>query len=141
MITSPLQACPQSTITMVNKETSAKKLIRESWIGQAECYELAGSASKRLEEELSVTPKKIEKPLLDKINQVHENDKLISRQRNRLNNQLKGLQRNTKSWNNLSSSALTRVKSTGDVQNWAEMIDAELRILERTVIIKNGNNK
>jgi hypothetical protein len=120
------------------KETSAKKLIRESWIGQAERYEVAGAASKRLEEELALVPERIQKPLMDRMTQVHENDKLISRQRTRIKSQVKGLQRNVKSWDSLANTALSRVKHTGDVQNWAEMIDSDMRVLERTVSLKNS---
>lgn len=121
------------------KETSANKLIRDNWIGQTERYEIAANAAQNFSKHLEQVGNDIDQPLRDRIQEVYDSDKLITQQRQRLSKQTTDLNKTTKQIQNLTDSALNRVKETGDVQNWAEMIDERLRILEQTVEYKSSS--
>lgn len=119
------------------KETSANKLIRDNWIGQTERYEIAAGAAQKFQKELETVGKSVEEPLKNRMIEIHDNDKLIAQQRSKLQKQTGNLQKTTKQLEQLANSALNKVKEAGDVQNWAEMLDQDIRVLEQTVKLKN----
>lgn len=51
---------------MGNDRISAKKLIKQSWIGQSERYETAKAAQQKLAEDFAAIPAAVERPLVEK---------------------------------------------------------------------------
>lgn len=120
------------------KETSAKKILRESWIGQSEKYDIAERASARFAAELVLGPRAVDAKLREKISQVHEAERLIGVQREKLSKLNRGLDKDVRAWEATSSNALSKLREAGDLQNWAEIIDGELRVIEETVRIRDS---
>lgn len=54
------------TEIMSNEQISAKKLIKQAGIGQAERFETAKAAQNKLAADLAAIPSAMEKPLVDK---------------------------------------------------------------------------
>lgn len=121
------------------KEIRAQKLIKEAWIGQSSRYDTASQAAARLETGLNLVPHAIEAPLKDKMTEAHENIRRIGRQVDRLESHTFAVRKLVKQYKNLVHSTDHRIKELGDVQNWAEMLDQDLRVLERVAALREGS--
>jgi seryl-tRNA synthetase len=122
------------------KEVSAHKLIKDASVGQTERYNIANTASNNLITELGLAPQVIEKPLVEKIKLVHDNERMIHTQVYKLRQQQNSLSKSIKTMKAMYDDANNVIKQTGNVQNWAEMLDGDLRVLEEMLRIKNNNN-
>lgn len=118
------------------KEARASKVIKEAWIGQTSRYEMASQAATRLELEFNMVPQSVEAPLKAKMSEVHENKKRIERQVEKMEEKIFAMGKLKKEYMNLYKVTNDRIKEAGDVQNWAEMLDQDIRILERIVQLK-----
>jgi GCN5-like protein 1 (GCN5L1) len=118
------------------KEARASKVIKEAWIGQSSRYEMANQAATRLETELNLVPKSVESPLKAKMAEIHENKRRISRQTEKLEEKTFVVSKITREYKNLFKATDNRIKEVGDVQNWAELVDQDIRVLERVVQLK-----
>lgn len=126
---------------MAKEELSAKKLIKQSWIGQTERYEIAKQMSNQLATDMAAISPVVEKPLVEKMTEIHRNRKLLAQQVAKLDSNILQLNRQTKKWDHVTTTTRNKVKEHGDVQNWAEMIDQDLRVLEETSRLLKTNRR
>lgn len=151
----------------LNAPPTAKKLIKQAAIAQSERLDTAKAAHQKLAADLAILPAALEKPLVDKISEVHGNSALIQTQFKKLEGEVATLHKQTKKWKSLvgSTSALsttslssgqqqqTSVSDTDiyslpkskmgrevdELQEKAEIVDRELRVLEDMMKIIRNN--
>jgi len=78
-----------------------------------------------------------DKELCERISLVHANRASIEAQAQALQTRTTTLAKQSKQWQSVVDKANHQLKMLGDVQNWAEVIDREIRILEETFKILN----
>jgi len=75
---------------------------------------------------------------------LHTNSLAISKQENELAKQTAALAKESAQWEKLLSGGTKKLNEVGDIQNWAEMIERDLLVLEETVRVveegKSGNS-
>ncbi|RPA87154.1 hypothetical protein BJ508DRAFT_301267 [Ascobolus immersus RN42] len=83
----------------------------------------------------------LEAPLKAHVQQIHQNAKALDQQTKNLERETAKLSRQTKEWNAVVNKTSRGLKEIGDVQNWAEMIERELAIVEETLrIVDEGED-
>ncbi|ANB12551.1 hypothetical protein AWJ20_808 [Sugiyamaella lignohabitans] len=115
------------------KQPTANKLLKGAAIGQSGRLEIVNNATSTLADKLGLVPDELSRPLTDKMTEVYENSRRIGIQAKELSTKTAQLKALTGQWKTLSSGVENKVKEFGDVQNWAEMIDQDLRVLEETI--------
>lgn len=118
-----------------HQQPTAKKLIKQAAIGQTERQETARAAQARLAQDLAAIPAALEAPLVEKITEIHANQKLIRAQVDRLEADVQLLRKLNKKCGTFTTSTRNKLKEYGDVQNWAELVDQDLRVIEETIRI------
>ena len=68
-----------------------------------------------------------------RIADLHSNSAAISKQEKDLAKQTAALGKDIKEWEKVLRKGEKGVKETGDIQNWAEMLERDLLVLEETV--------
>lgn len=81
-------------------------------------------------------PANIDRELRAKITEIRQNDKRIIIQKDQLRTKTDALNKHTKEWRSVFNSTDAKIRAVGDVQNWAELIDQEIRVLEKTVELR-----
>lgn len=69
---------------------------------------------------------------------LHDNAKAISRQEKDLAKSTAALAKQTAEWDKLLQSGTKKLNEVGDIQNWAEMLERDLLVLEETVRLVEG---
>ncbi|KAG9185778.1 hypothetical protein G6011_07109 [Alternaria panax] len=64
---------------------------------------------------------------------LHANSAAISKQERELAKQTAALAKQTAEWDKLLQAGTKKLNEVGDIQNWAEMIERDLLVLEETV--------
>lgn len=64
---------------------------------------------------------------------LHANSAAISKQEKELAKQTAALAKQTAEWDKLLQGGTKKLNEVGDIQNWAEMIERDLLVLEETV--------
>jgi hypothetical protein len=72
---------------------------------------------------------------------LHANSAAISKQEKDLAKQTASLSKDMKEWEKLLQQGTKKVKETGDIQNWAEMLERDLLVLEETVRLVDGKGE
>jgi uncharacterized protein GlcG (DUF336 family) len=72
---------------------------------------------------------------------LHSNSAAISKQEKELAKATASLARDTKEWEKLLQGGTKKVKEVGDIQNWAEMLERDLLVLEETVRLVDGKGE
>lgn len=93
---------------------TAKKLLKQAAIAHSERADSARIAHQRLSADLSIIPAALEKPLVEKMTEVHGNSMMIQTQFKKLEGDVVALNKQTKKWKQLvgSSSKLTSVSTS-----------------------------
>jgi len=78
--------------------------------------------------------------LKDRISNIHSNAQSLDSQSKQLKSRTQQLSKTSRQWSSLAEGARGRLKEVGDVQNWAEMIERDLLILEETLRIVNDDD-
>lgn len=115
------------------KETSSRRIVKEAGIGQAGKRDLANNASDILSQAIGATPAEIEKPLMDKMGEINANSKRISKQAEQVTSATAQLQSQTKQLSTFVQGIDNKLKEMGDLQNWTEMLEREMRVLEEVI--------
>lgn len=116
-----------TVITTMNKKTKQQKL------------ETINEASANLVNTLKNAPEALEKPLIEAVCLIHTNQKNITNQAHQLEEKTEQLAKLNKQLQTVASGGDGKLRETGDVQNWAELIDASIRRMERTIKIRRDN--
>ncbi|RDW35191.1 hypothetical protein B0I72DRAFT_45825 [Yarrowia lipolytica] len=111
----------------MNKKTKQQKL------------ETIHDAHTNLVTTLKTAPEALEKPLLQSIALIHTNHKNITNQAQHLEESTEKLTKLNKQLQTVANNGDTKLRETGDVQNWAEMVDANIRMIEKTIQIRRQN--
>jgi uncharacterized protein (DUF3084 family) len=69
---------------------------------------------------------------------LHANSAAISKQERELAKQTAALAKQTAEWDKLLQGGTKKLNEVGDIQNWAEMIERDLLVLEETVRLVDG---
>ena len=69
---------------------------------------------------------------------LHSNSAAILKQEKELAKQTAAMSKDIKEWEKLLAKGEKGVKETGDIQNWAEMLERDLLVLEETVRLVDG---
>lgn len=64
---------------------------------------------------------------------LHANSAAIAKQEKELAKQTAALRKETDKWQKLGDTSTKKLNEIGDVQNWAEMLERDLLVLEETV--------
>ncbi|PYH88008.1 hypothetical protein BO71DRAFT_283568, partial [Aspergillus ellipticus CBS 707.79] len=81
-----------------------------------------------------------ETPLRERARTLSENASALEKQENQLARTTADLARQNAQWGKVAETARVGLKEIGDVQNWAEVIERELLVLEETVRLAEGGS-
>ena len=69
---------------------------------------------------------------------LHANAAVLTKQERELNKQTDALAKQTVQWKKLADTTTKQLNEFGDVQNWAEMIERDLLVVEETMRLVEG---
>jgi hypothetical protein len=69
---------------------------------------------------------------------LHANSIAIAKQEKELAKQTAALAKQSEPWQKLADTSTKKLNEIGDIQNWAEMIERDLLVLEETVRLAEG---
>lgn len=72
---------------------------------------------------------------------LHTNSKAIEKQEKELIKQTAALAQQTAQWQKLADTSTKKLKEIGDVQNWAEVIERDLVVIEETLRLAEGRGE
>jgi K+-sensing histidine kinase KdpD len=80
----------------------------------------------------------VDNDLRTRTTDLHSNSEAISKQEKELAKQTKALAKESAQWEKLLNGGTKKLNEVGDIQNWAEMIERDLLVLEETVRLVDG---
>ena len=72
---------------------------------------------------------------------LHANAEAITKQEKELAKQTAALAKQSRQWQKLADSSTKKLNEIGDIQNWAEMLERDLLVLEETVRLVEGKSE
>jgi tellurite resistance protein len=72
---------------------------------------------------------------------LHTNSEAITKQEKELAKQTAALAKQSAQWQKLADTSTKKLNEIGDIQNWAEMIERDLLVLEETVRLVDGKGE
>ncbi|KAF1360054.1 hypothetical protein EJ07DRAFT_165690 [Lizonia empirigonia] len=72
---------------------------------------------------------------------LHANSAAIAKQEKELAKQTAALRKESDKWQKLGNTSTKKLNEIGDVQNWAEMLERDLLVLEETVRLVDEGKK
>ncbi|KAI5791596.1 GCN5-like protein 1-domain-containing protein [Peziza echinospora] len=96
---------------------------------------LSPRSQKHLHSSLQTLGSQVDADLRDRITTIHLNAQTLETQTRTLKNRTASLSKTTRQWSGMAEGARSRLKEIGDIQNWAEMIEHELLVMEETMNI------
>jgi len=118
----------------------ASRIIKEERAARNERIKRADEARKMLNHEIQTLGDTLDVDLKDRISNIHTNAQSLDSQSKQLKSRTQQLSKTSRQWSSLAEGARGRLKEVGDVQNWAEMIERDLLILEETLRIVNDDD-
>ncbi|EGX48084.1 hypothetical protein AOL_s00081g140 [Orbilia oligospora ATCC 24927] len=100
----------------------------------------ADEARKHLTHEITVLGESLDMDLRDRISNIHSNANALETQSKQLKSRTQAMNKTSRQWSALAENGRGRLKEIGDVQNWAEMIERDLLVLEETLRIVNDED-
>ncbi|KAI9839545.1 MAG: hypothetical protein M1819_002171 [Sarea resinae] len=108
----------------------------------------AADREKRLEDShravtasLNSVGSSLDTELRQRAQNLHSNAAAISKQEAELAKQTKGLAKQNAQWQSMADTSREKLKEIGDIQNWAELIERDLLIVEETLRIKDEEER
>lgn len=111
------------------------RLIKEDQLLRKDRYKRADEARTVLNRELQNLGSSVDLELRDRIATIHGNAAALDNQSKQLRNKTTQLAKTTKQWGAMADSARGKLKEIGDIQNWAELIEHDLLLIEETLRI------
>lgn len=71
---------------------------------------------------------------------LHANSEAITKQEKELAKQTNSLSKQGAQWQKLADTSTKKLNEIGDIQNWAEMIERDLLVLEETLRLVEGKD-
>ncbi|KAF2730485.1 hypothetical protein EJ04DRAFT_537187 [Polyplosphaeria fusca] len=69
---------------------------------------------------------------------LHANSEAIAKQEKELAKQTSSLAKQSAQWQKLADTSTKKLNEIGDIQNWAEMLERDLLVLEETMRLVDG---
>jgi len=113
----------------------ASRLIKEDRLPRTERLKRAEESRKHLYGTIGTLGAQIDGDLRDRITTIHQNAQSLATQTRTLKDRTAVLNKTTRQWSGVAESARSRLKEIGDIQNWVEMIEHELSVIEETMEI------
>ncbi|KAH0607761.1 uncharacterized protein H6S33_002795 [Morchella sextelata] len=113
----------------------AARLIKEDHLLRKDRLKRAEDARQTLTAEFHSLGASVDIELRDRITNIHSNASALENQSKTLRNRTSALGKTTRQWGGLADGARTKLKEIGDIQNWAEMIEHDLLLIEETLRI------
>jgi len=113
----------------------ASRLIKEERHARTERLKRADLTRKHLQSTINNLGTQFDGDLRDRITTIHQNAQNLEAQTRTLKNRTAALNKTTRQWSRVVESATSRLKEIGDVQNWVEMIEHDLSVIEETMVI------
>lgn len=107
----------------------------------------ADSARHRAEARAAVTASlaaigsSVDTEMRQRAGDLHANSEAITKQEKELAKQTTALAKQSAQWQKLADSSTKKLNEIGDIQNWAEMLERDLLVLEETVRLVDGEAK
>lgn len=79
--------------------------------------------------------------LRDRAANLHSNSAALSKQEADLAKQTAALSKQSTQWQKMADNSREKLKEIGDIQNWAELIERDLLVVEETLRIAEGGDK
>ncbi|KAF8252422.1 hypothetical protein K440DRAFT_645953 [Wilcoxina mikolae CBS 423.85] len=111
------------------------RIIKDDQLLRKDRYKRADDARHTLTRELHNLGSTVDVDLRDRISTIHSNAATLDNQSKQLRNKTNQLAKTTKQWGGMADSARGKLKEVGDIQNWAEMIEHDLLLIEETLRI------
>jgi len=73
-----------------------------------------------------------------RVNDIHANSKAIEKQEKELAKQTAALAKHSAQWQKLADKTTKQLNEFGDIQNWAEVMERDLLVLEETARLVDG---
>jgi hypothetical protein len=80
----------------------------------------------------------IDSEITSRASDIHTNAAAIEKQEKELAKQTAALAKQRGQWQNLADSSTKKLNELGDIQNWAEVIERDLLVLEETMRLVDG---
>ncbi|KAF1977764.1 hypothetical protein BU23DRAFT_550441 [Bimuria novae-zelandiae CBS 107.79] len=71
---------------------------------------------------------------------LHKNSEAIAKQEKELAKQTAALAKESAQWQKLADTSTKKLNEIGDIQNWAEMLERDLLVLEETMRLVDGKD-
>lgn len=114
---------------------AATRIIKDDQFLRKDRYRRAEDVRQTLNQELHTLGSSVDLELRDRITNIHSNAAALDNQSKTLRNRTNQLAKTTKQWGGMADSARGKLKEIGDIQNWAEMIEHDLALIEETMRI------
>jgi len=111
------------------------RIIKDDQLLRKDRFKRADDARQILTHELHSLGSAVDRELRDRITTIHGNASALDNQSKTLRNKTNQLAKTTKQWGGMADSARGKLKEVGDIQNWAEMIEHDLLLIEETLRI------
>ncbi|BFZ59158.1 ATP-binding mismatch repair protein [Saitoella coloradoensis] len=100
--------------------------------------ERAHAARKQLVNDIDAASNAIATAVRYRISTIHTNSTSIASQTQTLSTHSARLTKSVKQWQDLADGARGQLKEVGDLENWAEVLEREVKILEEAVGMVRG---
>lgn len=110
-------------------------LIKDDQLLRKDRYKRAEEARQSLTHEIRNLGTAVDMELRDRIVTIHGNAVALDNQSKALGNKTNQLVKTTKQWSGMADGARGKLKEIGDIQNWAEVIEHDLLLIEETLRI------
>ncbi|CCX04298.1 GCN5-like 1 [Pyronema domesticum] len=111
------------------------RIIKDDALLRKDRYKRADEARAVLTREIHNLGSTVDIELRDRITNIHSNANALDKQSQQLRNKTNQLAKTTKQWGSMADNARGKLKEIGDIQNWAEMIEHDLMVIEETLRI------
>ncbi|KAI5856054.1 GCN5-like protein 1-domain-containing protein [Tricharina praecox] len=111
------------------------RLIKDDQLLRKDRYKRADEARGALTRELHTLGSTVDLELRERMTTIHSNAAALDNQSKSLRNKTTQLAKTTKQWSGMADGARGKLKEIGDIQNWAEMIEHDLLLIEETLRI------
>ncbi|KAI5818242.1 GCN5-like 1 [Pyronema omphalodes] len=111
------------------------RIIKDDALLRKDRYKRADEARAALTREIHNLGSTVDIELRDRITNIHNNANALDKQSQQLRNKTNQLAKTTKQWGSMADNARGKLKEIGDIQNWAELIEHDLMVIEETLRI------
>ncbi|KAI9777112.1 MAG: hypothetical protein M1839_009068 [Geoglossum umbratile] len=101
--------------------------------------QLDNRRASELRASLSAVGSTLDAELRPRITTIHSNSAALASQQADLAKQTAKLQKESAQWQKVADNSRGKLKELGDFENWAEMLERDLQVLEETLRIADGD--